>query len=149
MSDFQLFIKENKILKKDIAAYLGVSNAFITQLCDGSKRIPPQKLALIKANDKGWDISMLIGEDTQSVGENNSGVVINGGGNHGSIDNSHYCSDSPDVLRAQVELLEERIQEKEERLKEKDAQIKEKDAQIKEKDAQIKQLLDIIQGLKK
>ena len=79
---------------------------------------------------------------SQSVGDNNSGVVINNGGNHGSIDNRHYYSDSPDVLRAQIDLLDERIQEKEERLKE-------KDAQIKEKDAQIKQLLDIIQGMKK
>ena len=79
---------------------------------------------------------------SQSVGDNNSGVVINSGGNHGSIDNRHYYSDSPDVLRAQIDLLDERIQEKEERLKE-------KDAQIKEKDAQIKQLLDILQGMKK
>ena len=154
MSDFQRFIDVNHILKKEIASFLGVSNAFITQLCDGSKRVPALKLALIKANDKGWDTSMF--DSSQAVGDNNSGVVINGGGNNSTIDNRHFYSDSPDVLRAQVELLEERIQEKEERLKEKDAQIKEKDAQIKEKDAQIKekdaqikQLLDIIQGLKK
>ena len=140
MTDFQSFIKVNKILKKEIASFLGVSNAFITQLCDGTKRIPAQKLALIKANDKGWDVSMF--DSSQSVGNNNSGVVINGGGNHGSIDNRHYYSDSPDVLRAQIDLLDERIREK-------DAQIKEKDAQIKEKDAQIKQLLDILQGMKK
>ena len=57
--------------------------------------------------------------------------------NNSPIDNRHYYSDSPDVLKAQIELLDERI-------KEKDAQIKEKDAQIKEKDAQIKQLLDIL-----
>ena len=133
MTDFQSFIKVNKILKKEIASFLGVSNAFITQLCDGTKRIPAQKLALIKANDKGWDVSMF--DSSQSVGNNNSGVVINGGGNHGSIDNRHYYSDSPDVLRAQIDLLDERIREK--------------DAQIKEKDAQIKQLLDILQGMKK
>lgn len=139
MTDFQSFIEVNKILKKEIALYLGVSNAFITQLCDGSKRIPAQKMALIKANDRGWDTSMF--DSGQTVGDNNSGVIINGGGNHGSIDNRHYYSDSPDVLRAQIDLLDERIREKEERLKE-------KDAQIKEKDAQIKQLLDIIQGLK-
>ena len=68
---------------------------------------------------------------------NVSGVLINGDNTNSPIDNRHYYSDSPDVLRAQIEILEERI-------KEKDAQIKEKDAQIKEKDAQIKQLLDII-----
>ena len=68
----------------------------------------------------------------QSVGNNSSGVVINGENriNNSTIDNRHYYSDSPDVLRAQIDLLDERI--------------KEKDAQIKEKDAQIKQLLDIL-----
>ena len=140
MTDFQSFIEVNKILKKEIALYLGVSNAFITQLCDGSKKIPAPKLALIKANDRGWDTSMFATSPT--VGDNNSGVVINNGVNHGHIDNRHYYSDSPDVLRAQIDLLDERIREK-------DAQIKEKDAQIKEKDAQLKQLLDIIQGMKK
>ena len=62
----------------------------------------------------------------------NSGVIV-GGGNRNSpidIDNRHYYSDSPDVLRAQIDMLDERI--------------KEKDAQIKEKDAQIAQLLAIL-----
>ncbi len=75
----------------------------------------------------------------QKVGDNTSGIIIQGQNqlNNSPIDNRHYYSDSPDVLKAQIELLDERI-------KEKDAQIKEKDAQIKEKDAQIKQLLDIL-----
>ena len=70
-------------------------------------------------------------------------VVINGNNDmkNSTIDNRHYYSDSPDVLRAQVAQLDELLNEKEERLKE-------KDAQIKEKDAQIKQLLDILQGKK-
>ena len=72
---------------------------------------------------------------------NESGVLINGDNHNSPIDNRHYYSDSPDVLRAQIEVLEERI-------KEKDAQIKEKDAQIKEKDAQIKSLLTIMEKLK-
>ena len=36
--------------------------------------------------------------------------------NSSTIDNRHYYSDSPDVLRAQIDVLDERI-------KEKDAQI--------------------------
>ena len=72
-------------------------------------------------------------------GDNTTGVVIQGQNSltNSPIDNRHYYSDSPDVLKAQINLLDERI-------KEKDAQIKEKDAQIKEKDAQIKKLLDIL-----
>ena len=141
MTDFQTFIDVNGLKKGFIAEFLGVSNAFITQLCSGAKAIPSKKLALIKANQFGWDISMFVEPAAQAVGSNNSGVVINHGGNNATIDNRHYYSDSPDVLRAQIDILDERI-------KEKDAQIKEKDAQIKEKDAQIKQLLDIIQGMR-
>ncbi|MDR0606401.1 MAG: helix-turn-helix domain-containing protein [Bacteroidales bacterium] len=76
-------------------------------------------------------------DDTQkniSIGDNS---IFGNNLNHANIDNRHYYSDSPDVLRAQIDILEERI-------KEKDAQIKEKDAQIKEKDAQINKLLSIL-----
>ena len=156
MTAFQTFITVNGLLKKDVADFLDVSGAFITQVCAGDRKLPKEKLTLILESDKGWDVSMLEPGNRQSVGDNNSGVVINQGGNHGTIDNRHYYSDSPDVLRAQIDLLDERLREKEERLKEKDAQIKEKDAQIKEKDAQIKekdaqikQLLDILQGKNK
>lgn len=62
MTDFEAFIKANKLLKKDIAAYLRVSNAFVTQLCSGARTLPSQKLALIRSNNQGWDTSMLRGE---------------------------------------------------------------------------------------
>lgn len=58
ITDFELFIKNNNLKKKDIAGYLGVSNAFITQLARGERNIPGDKLALIKANEQ-WDSSML------------------------------------------------------------------------------------------
>ena len=133
MTDFQIFINVNKLLKKDVAEYLGVSNAFITKLCDGRKNLPSQKLTLLIDNPNGWDTSML----SAGTQNHNRGVIVNGNNSHSPIDNRQYYSDSPDVLRAQIEILDERI-------KEKDAQIKEKDAQIKEKDAQIKRLLDIL-----
>ena len=137
MTEFEIFIKQNRILKKDIAEYIGVSNAFISQVCAGKRALPAAKIALIKANNKGWDTSMLNGNRNVI----NSGIIVKGNNTGSPIhqDNRQYFSDSPDVLRAQIDMLDERI-------KEKDAQIKEKDAQIKEKDAQIKQLLDIIQG---
>lgn len=58
MTDFEVFIKTNGIKKKDIAAYLGVSNAFITQLASGACEIPYEKLKKIKENPS-WDASML------------------------------------------------------------------------------------------
>ena len=57
MSVFQSFITINKLKKKNIAEYLGVSSAFITQLTQGLRGIPNEKIALIKANES-WDTSM-------------------------------------------------------------------------------------------
>ena len=142
------FRKANALTQADVAEYLGVGKSFISRIESGAVGLPAEKLSKLISNPNGWNVSMLESGGDQTVGDNNSGVVINQGGNHGTIDNRHYYSDSPDVLRAQIDLLDERLKEKEERIKEKDAQIKEKDAQIKEKDAQIKQLLDILQGKK-
>ena len=88
-------------------------------------------LSAFPAINRAW---LLSGEGQMlregvSVGAGNSGVILNGANNN-SIDNRHYYSDSPDVLKAQIDILDQRI--------------KEKDAQIKEKDAQIQKLLDIL-----
>ena len=60
-SVFQIFILKNKLKKTEIAQYLGVSNAFITQLAQGLRSVPNEKIALIKAN-KQWDTSMFMYE---------------------------------------------------------------------------------------
>ena len=131
MTDFQKFIEKNALRKTSMAKFLGVSNAFVTQLCSGARSLPDDKKALIKANQFGWDTTMFDeSRNIQQSGQGNTNVVINGKDVHNSIDNRQYFSDSPDVLKAQIDLL--------------DARIKEKDAQIKEKDAQIRQLLDIL-----
>ena len=58
MNTFVKFLKTNNLKKGQIATFLGVSNAFITQLCSGKRNIPSEKLALIIAN-LNWDTSML------------------------------------------------------------------------------------------
>lgn len=133
MSNFEKFLKNNKIQKQVIAEYLGVSKAFVTQLSQGSRKLPEDKLKLIKEN-KDWDASAL-----EITG--NSGILINSSRISGNVsqDNRQYYSDSPDVLRSEIDKLDRIIQEKEDR-------IKEKDAQIKEKDAQIKSLLEILKS---
>ena len=60
MSNFAKFLKVNGLKRKDIASFLGVSGAFITQISNGDRPLPEEKLAMIKANAYGWDISMLI-----------------------------------------------------------------------------------------
>ncbi len=124
--DIKTFRRKNKIKQVQLAEYLGVSQAFLSQVEKGGRLLPADRLAKILENAE-WDHSALVGSSQM----NTASVVINGNENcNNHIDNRHYYSDSPDVLRAQIELLDERI--------------KEKDAQIKEKDAQIKQLLDIL-----
>ena len=138
MSNFEKFLKDNKIQKQDIAEFLGVSKAFITQLSQGTRKLPSDKYDLIKAN-KAWDCSALDIKD-------NSGILINSSTISGDIhqDNRKYFSDSPDVLRSQIEQLERIIEEKEIRIAEKDKQIAEKDKQIAEKDKQIAALIHAI-----
>ena len=125
MGDFETFLKDNKIQKQEIAQFLKVSRALVTQLSQGTRKLPADKLALIKSNT-AWDSSAL-----ETSG--NSGILINAKNITGNVnqDNRQYYSDSPDVLRAEIDKLDLIIAEKEERIKEKDAQIKEKDAQIK------------------
>lgn len=57
MSDFEVFIKRNNLKKSAIAQYIGVSNGFITQIINGSRKLPHDKLLKIIAN-QDWDISM-------------------------------------------------------------------------------------------
>ena len=134
------FITSQKMSINKFEKECGLSTGYIKNM---RKSVSPDKLQSIVQKfpelNPGW---LMAGEGNMlksnvNVSGDNSGVVVNGNNNNSPIDNRHYYSDSPDVLKAQIELLDERI-------KEKDAQIKEKDAQIKEKDAQIKQLLDIL-----
>jgi transcriptional regulator with XRE-family HTH domain len=59
MTPFAKFLSVNGLKRKDIAAFLGVSGAFITQISSGARKLPDEKLAIIKANAYGWDTSML------------------------------------------------------------------------------------------
>ena len=136
MIDLKRFRKINKIGQDALAQYLGVSRSFISSVETGRCNLPDDKLEKLRSNDQGWIVEAEVAS-SRTVIDNNSGVIIHGDSKNSTIDNRHYYSDSPDVLRAQIDLLDIMI-------KEKDAQIKEKDAQIKEKDAQIKSLLEIL-----
>ena len=131
------YLRFKQVNMSEFGRLIGVSNAYVSSI---KKSIAPDKLQAIALNFPDLDIQWLVTGNGQMLrAAQQSGVVINGDNKmrNSTIDNRHYYSDSPDVLRAQIEALEERI-------KEKDAQIKEKDAQIKEKDAQIKTLLEIL-----
>ena len=59
MTSFAKFMSINNLKRKDIASFLGVSGAFITQISSGDRPIPGERLAMILTNAYGWDTSML------------------------------------------------------------------------------------------
>jgi hypothetical protein len=116
MTDFELFIKKNAIKKKELAEFLGTSNAFITQLCKGMAPLPADKLKKIKEN-LTWDTSMLV-IDRPSItarAEGNARVEI------GSR-NKNFCTGETDAA-SRIAVLEKENEMLKERLKDKDGQI--------------------------
>lgn len=75
MTDFELFIRQNGIKKKEIAQFFGSSAQFVSQLCSGVRSLPYDKLALLKQNTKGWDTTMLSERGEIIAGNNNRGDV--------------------------------------------------------------------------
>ena len=132
--DWLIFEKVVKS-RRELAEVLGYTESSMSQILNGKVTLSERFIKKLSTIDDRINEDWLKKESgnmlkTTQVIMNESGVLINGDNTNSPIDNRHYYSDSPDVLRAQIELLDERI--------------KEKDAQIKEKDAQIKSLLDII-----
>ena len=118
--------------RRELAEILGYTESSLSQILNGKVPLSDKFIKKLSSIDSRINEEWITSESGNMLRSNvnYSGVQINGNNTNSPIDNRHYYSDSPDVLRAQIELLDERI--------------KEKDAQIKEKDAQIKQLLDIL-----
>ena len=126
-------IFEGKIKsRRELASVLDYTESSLSQILNGKVALSEKFIKKLSMMDGRINESWIMtgSGDMLSSPINIGGVQINGDNTNSPIDNRHYYSDSPDVLRAQIELLDERI--------------KEKDAQIKEKDAQIKSLLEIL-----
>lgn len=59
MIDIKEFRKENNLRQSDIAAYLGTSKSFISQIEAGKRPLPATMLSMLLNNDRGWSTSML------------------------------------------------------------------------------------------
>ena len=127
--------------RRELADIIGYKESYLSQMLNGKVPLSEKFLAMLNDLDNRVNVEWIKSGQGEILVEpvNVSGVLINGDNTNSPIDNRHYYSDSPDVLRAQIDMLDERIKEKEAQLKEKDAQIREKDAQIREKDAQIRE----------
>ena len=116
-------LRETEIPLNQIAKSTKLSNSTLKNYIEGKTKPNKANLSILE---------MYFAENSGNSSQIYGNVVV-GNDNNGNIDNRHYYSDSPDVLRAQIDVLDERI--------------KEKDAQIKEKDAQIARLLSIVENL--
>lgn len=76
MTNFAKFLSINGLKRKDIASFLGVSGAFITQISSGDRPLPEEKLAMIKANAYGWDVSMLTQSENPMVDEPKENTLV-------------------------------------------------------------------------
>lgn len=56
------FRKQNKLLQKDVAEFLGTSREFVSIVESGRASLPSEQLSKLLVNDRGWDVSMLNGE---------------------------------------------------------------------------------------
>ena len=115
MVDFERFLKDNNLKKIDIADYLQVSKAFITQLCNGSRRLPPEKFALLQA--KGWDTTALLESVQPSDNSNNGNITkivnLSGVTNSPTTVNNNGSGESADLMRVIEELKEQNRSQRE------------------------------------
>jgi transcriptional regulator with XRE-family HTH domain len=69
--NLRAFRKLNGLTQEELAAFLGVKKAFISQIETGRVAFPEDKLFRILQNDRGWDTSILMG-DGSIVGDGNT-----------------------------------------------------------------------------
>lgn len=58
MTRIKEFLAANRLRQVDVAEYLGVSRAYMSQVVSGWARLAPDKLLQLIENNKGWDTSM-------------------------------------------------------------------------------------------
>lgn len=75
-AQFRAFRKFNNLTQEDVASFLGVKKAFISQIETGRVDLPEDKYYRLLQNDRGWDVSLLSGS-----------AVVQGDGN--TVNNGH------------------------------------------------------------
>ena len=110
-SELKNIAKSKKILLKEIADSMNVSAEGLKYSIENNTLPINKLLELCK-------ILNITPADFFGTTINGNGNIVGSNINKSTIDNRHYYSDSPDVLKAQIEVLEERIKEKDSQIKE-------------------------------
>lgn len=111
MIDLRGFRTSNGLTQEDVAKFLGVATAFISQVESGKRGLPDTQLEKLKKNDRGWNTEMLALHQVIHSGDH---IEQKGGkGNIGKI----AGESSPELLalRREVELLRAQLEASEKR----------------------------------
>ena len=98
MIDLKLFRKDNNLLQKDLADFLGVSRGYIAMAETAKCGLSEKQVGKLLTNTNGWDVSAL--EDVPTAGPK-------------PLKGPDPLHSELAVLRARVDLLERLLAEKE------------------------------------
>lgn len=57
------FLYKNRLKSSDLVEYWGVTKGVVSQILNGTTKLPAKRLAELLNNDRGWDVSMLMDSD--------------------------------------------------------------------------------------
>lgn len=117
--NLKAFRKANKIKQEVLADYLGVSRGYISIVETTDSKLSDEKVAMLLANDKSWDTSMLIQSETSpniSVNASGNGMAsVSIKKTSVSIHENIVLQGQVEKLKKEVELLTAQLQEEKER----------------------------------
>lgn len=117
--NLKAFRKANKIKQEVLADYLGVSRGYISIVETTDSKLSDEKVAMLLANDKSWDTSMLIQSETSpniSVNASGNGMAsVSIKKTSVSVHENIVLQGQVEKLKKEVELLTAQLQEEKER----------------------------------
>ena len=63
------FLYKNRLKSSDLVEFWGVTKGVVSQILNGTTKLPTKRLEELLNNDRGWDISMLAGNQPEVPAE--------------------------------------------------------------------------------
>lgn len=102
--DLKKFVGMNKLSQKQLAEFLGITEASVSRAINGKSILSESRIRKILDNCHGWDVSPLLDDD--------DGDTINHvDGNNNITINNNVDSELVKSLRKQIALLEDQVAE--------------------------------------
>ena len=60
------FLYKNRLKSSDLVEFWGVTKGVVSQILNGTTKLPTKRLEELLNNPHGWDVSMLVETETQS-----------------------------------------------------------------------------------